>query len=204
MADNSTHGLSWRNPVTDEKMGRRELFFRTLQSVKKTTIQVVDAGIKFKFRRKIIRPPGAIEEEAFLMACTRCENCKNACPYKAIYKIDAISSGVLLNTPFIDPYFEACRFCEDMPCIASCKDGALLLKEKVKPIGLAMIHREHCLVQQGQYCDYCYNSCPNGIKAIIKGDDKIPCIDVNTCVGCGKCAYICVSQTGKAIEIIPI
>lgn len=189
--------------MSNEKIGRRELFLRSIQSVKKTAIQVVDAGIKFKFRRKIIRPPGAIAEDEFLMACTRCDRCKEACPYNAIHKVDAISSGVLLNTPFIDPLFEPCRYCEDMPCIRSCEDNALLLENKDKPIGIAVVHREHCLVEQGQYCDYCYNSCPNGLKAIEKGDDGVPIIDVETCIGCGKCAYICVSQTDKAIVISP-
>ncbi len=189
--------------MSDKKIGRRDLFRKTMHSAKKVTFDLLDAGMKIKFRRKIIRPPGAIAEDQFLMACSRCDSCKDACPYNAIHKVSSVSAGVLFNTPFIDPHHEACRFCEDMPCIKACDDNALILTDIIKPIGLAVVHREHCLVEQGQYCDYCYNSCPNSLKAIIKGEDGVPVIDADACVGCGKCAYICVSQSGPAIKITP-
>jgi ferredoxin-type protein NapG len=190
--------------MTKIKFGRRDFFSRSFNSVKRVSLEAIDVGLKLKFKRKIIRPPGAIREDRFLMTCSRCDLCMDACPYNAIHKIESVSAGVLMNTPFIDPLFEACRFCEDMPCIKACEDEALILIDEIAPIGLAVVHKEHCLVYQGQRCDYCFNSCPNGLKAISKSEDGTPSIDAETCVGCGKCAYICVSQSDRAITILPL
>ncbi len=195
--------------MTDEKKTSRRNFFRGLISnSKETVLAVADAGMKLKFRRKIIRPPGALSEEQFLLTCTRCDKCVEGCEYNAIHLVDQVHAGVLLKTPFIDPTYEPCRFCVDMPCIESCTDNALIWpplgNKTVPPIGIAKINLNHCLAKQGQHCDYCYNSCPNGLKAIIKSEDGSPRIDADLCNGCGKCAYICVSQSGPAIEIEPL
>lgn len=188
------------------KSNRRQFFTNTFKKSKEVVYSAIDAGLKIKFRRKIIRPPGAIIEDQFLVTCTRCDNCVTACPYKAIHLVTQVHSGVLFKTPFIDPKHEACRFCEDMPCIEACTDNALIMPEDklVKPIGIAVLNPEHCLVNQGQHCDYCYNSCPNGLKAINKDAKGAPIIDTELCNGCGKCSYICVSQSGDALVIKPL
>lgn len=191
---------------TEIKKNRRDFFMSSFTKSKELLYSAVDMGLKFKFRRKIIRPPGALSEDQFLMKCTRCDKCTQACPYNAIFLVDQIHSGVLFKTPFIDPTHEACRFCEDMPCIKACDDNALVMESfaEVKPIGLAIVQSEHCLVTQGQYCDYCFNSCPHSLGAIKKTEAGLPEIDADICVGCGKCAYICVSQSGDALEITPL
>lgn len=189
----------------DIKSNRRDFFRNSIKKSKEALFSVVEVAVKIKFRRKLIRPPGAISEEHFLLACTRCDKCVTSCPYNAIHLVTQVQSGALYKTPFIDPHFEACRFCEDMPCIKACDDDALIMPPEgvPSPIGIAVIQKEHCLVVQGQHCDYCYNSCPNGLKAITKDDKGVPIINEEACIGCGKCAYICVSQSGKAIVIDP-
>ena len=99
----------------DVKNSRRQFFKNSLKKSKDTIYSVVDAGLKIKFRRKIIRPPGALPEEQFLLKCSRCDKCVEGCPYNAIHLVDQLHAGVLLKTPFIDPLYEPCRFCEDMP-----------------------------------------------------------------------------------------
>ena len=126
-----------------------------------------------------------------------------ACPHGAVHLI-GVTGGLHANTPFVDPYHAACVFCEDMPCIDSCEPKALTRDENGKylKMGTAVFYKDHCLVGQGQRCDYCFNSCPQGIKAISKTKEGMPQINADLCVGCGKCAYICVSQTGKAFDVI--
>jgi ferredoxin-type protein NapG len=189
----------------DKDMSRRDFFRFSFGRSKETAKEAVKTVAKIKFPRTSIRPPGAMSEERFLVLCTRCGDCKTACPHDAIHMMD-ISGGIAANTPFIDPEHTACQFCEDMPCIKSCEPRALLENPKDVPykIGVAELHAEHCLVAQGQYCDYCFKACPPGVNAIKEGDDRMPVIDQEACVGCGKCEYICVSQTAKAITIRPV
>lgn len=188
-------------------MDRRDFFKFGLSKSTETVSNVAKANIDAKFRREIIRPPGAISEMQFLLSCTRCGDCKTACPHNAIHLVDALTAGALNKTPFIDPVFKACQFCEDMPCIQSCEPQALKMPEEglaAIKIAIAAVNPDHCLVAQGQRCDYCFKSCPKGINAISKAENGVPFIDADLCVGCGKCAYICVSQTGTAIEMVPV
>ena len=184
-----------------EQLSRREFFSFGL----KESTKLIDKGLKHKFKRPALRPPGALREEQFLITCTRCGDCKTACPHDAIHMVDLLKGGVNAGTPFIDPYYAACQYCEDMPCLSACEPEALRKDdEKQLKLGTALVELRHCLVKQGQYCDYCFNTCPQGVSAISKHDGGYPVIDAEACVGCGKCAYICVSQTGKAIAIEPL
>ena len=185
-------------------MDRRAFFKFGISKSKEVAFDIAKIGLKMKFKRTMIRPPGALPEEQFLLACTRCGDCKSACPYEAIHLVESFTAGVVSQTPFIDPYYKACHYCEDMPCIKACTPKALKQTENVKlKIATARVNIKHCLVSQGQRCDYCFKSCPSGIRAISKNSNGTPTIDPDLCVGCGKCAYICVSQTGKAIELEP-
>ncbi|MEZ4742952.1 MAG: 4Fe-4S dicluster domain-containing protein [Bdellovibrionota bacterium] len=154
------------------------------------------------YKREHLRPPGAIPEPEFLVTCTRCGYCAEACPYGSIELIENNENSLKDNTPTINVFDTPCHYCQDTPCVTACEPGALN-KKAIGGMGKAKFKQEHCLVTQGQYCDYCFNSCPATIKAITKTDAKIPEIDQDKCIGCGKCAYICVSQTGKAIIIEP-
>ena len=179
-------------------MSRRDFFKSVLTKAKGTAIEATKVVIQSQLKRKFLRPPGAISEESFLLTCTRCGDCRPACPYSAIH-LFGVEGGVHVNTPFVDPQHTPCRYCEDMPCVAACKPKALH-KDYLK-MGVAQLHVEHCLIEQGQRCDYCFKSCPEGVGAISKDSDGLPLIDVEKCVGCGKCEYICVSQSGKALLV---
>ncbi|MCP5075299.1 MAG: ferredoxin-type protein NapG, partial [Rhodobacteraceae bacterium] len=47
-----------------------------------------------------IRPPGALEEEKFLAACTRCGQCVQDCPYQILELARLGSDDVATGTPF--------------------------------------------------------------------------------------------------------
>lgn len=190
----------------NEEIPPRRQFFKSLvrksgEGAKKMVSQKLEAA----FKRQVIRPPGAVSEERFLLACTRKGDCVEACPHDAIHLM-AEGTGLFKNTPFIDVKHKACQACEDWPCIDACAPGVLHHNPETQfyRIGVARVDLSHCLVEQGQYCDYCFNSCPSGIKAITKDKNNRPAINEDDCIGCGKCAFICVSQTGDAIRVDPI
>ncbi len=196
-----TDGYESGNVMTKKTGIDRRALFRMGKSKNKEVLldfskEILGAEIK----RTEIRPPGAISETEFLKKCTRCQDCATACPHEIILFIEHDHEPLKAGTPLIDPYEDPCQYCEDMPCIAACKPNALVL-DGAPPMGVAKFLEEHCLVAQGQRCDYCYRHCPKGIKAIAPDDRGMPIIDAEACVGCGKCAYYCTSQSGKAIEI---
>lgn len=87
--------------------------------------------------RRVRRPPGAIDEAAFLSACTRCGDCLKACP-----------EGTLVTGedgyPWADVERHPCALCTDVPCAAACTTGALV-HEPVIAFGTARVGARLCL-----------------------------------------------------------
>jgi MauM/NapG family ferredoxin protein len=181
-------------------VNRRALFNLGGSKKKEVLIAFSEEVLGTEIKRTEIRPPGAIAESEFLKKCTHCRECANACPHEIILFIEHDHEPLKAGTPLIDPYEDPCQFCEGMPCIEACEPNALVL-EGAPPMGVVEFHKEHCLVAQGQRCDYCYRHCPSGVKAIRAGDDGMPIINSEECVGCGKCVYYCTSQSGKALTL---
>lgn len=181
----------------DKKINRRDFFKFGLSK----SSNAISKRIDRKAPRIGIRPPGAVSEQEFLLLCTRCNDCVDACPHDVIFKPTFSSAKIYGETPFLSLSTKACEFCEDMPCITACKPNALVRGDQPIKIGIAEVFREHCLGAQGQRCDYCERSCPKEFAALTIGEDRVPIIDKDKCVGCGKCEYICPSMTGKALIV---
>lgn len=104
--------------------------------------------------RTRLRPPGALDERAFLGACIKCGQCVQVCPVQAIELAD-MSEGLGTGAPFIEPRHQACDFsCDALSCILACPTGALshelTSKEEVQA-GLARLVRpERCLARKGE------------------------------------------------------
>lgn len=159
------------------------------------TAQVGDAPV-----RPWVRPPGALSEDRFRVACTSCTACQEACPYQAIRRLGP-EWGVDSGTPAIIPLESPCYLCADMPCIAACEPGALIPTSPCDvSMGSAQFRRESCYVAQGQPCDYCVTRCPLKGDAIDFAADRTPRVDAARCAGCGVCAYLCPAD---ALTIIP-
>ncbi len=149
----------------------------------------------------IVRPPGALQERAFLDKCTRCDLCIRACPHFVIRKAGPELGARIGGTPVLDPRENPCHFCDGLPCIVACGPGALIVPApgaKAR-IGLAKVDKDRCFMALGQPCDYCQKSCPVRPRAIKVGGFRLPAVvDAATCTGCGECAQIC---PAKAIRI---
>lgn len=162
----------------------------------------------------MLRPPGAKDETDFLSRCIKCGRCIEACPYRALHAETAII-GAAVGTPTLDVRSQACRLCEDLPCIAACPTEALHPLETRADVrmGVAVIKRDLCIAVRGMRCEVCYRACPLIDQAItidfrMREGDAIhsvfePKIDPEKCTGCGLCVQRCViSDPEVAIEIV--
>ena len=74
---------------------------------------------------KLLRPPGALSELAFLTACTRCDKCIAACPQGSLARAQT-SAGLAMGTPQLVPREMPCFLCESLPCVDVCTEKALV------------------------------------------------------------------------------
>lgn len=163
-----------------------------------------------------IRPPGALQEDAFLGACIRCGLCVRDCPYDTLVLAPA-GDDVALGTPYFIARNIPCEMCQDIPCIKACPTGALdhnLENIDMARMGLAVvIDQEACIAFQGLRCEVCFNICPVRGKAIdlqYRHNERsgkhalfIPTVHSDACTGCGKCEQACILEQA-AIKVIPL
>ncbi len=104
--------------------------------------------------RERLRPPGALEEGAFLGACIKCGQCVQVCPVEAIVLADA-TDGFGIGVPYIDARQQACDFsCDALSCILACPTGALAhavhTKEEVHAGVARLVRPDACLARKGE------------------------------------------------------
>ena len=162
----------------------------------------------------LLRPPGAVSESDFMARCIKCGKCIEACPYKALI-VAPVTAGNAAGTPTIDTREQACRLCEDFPCVNACPTQALrdVTQRSDVRMGVAVIDEDTCIAFQGMRCEVCYRACPLIDQAItidyrLREGDAIhsvfaPIIDEDKCVGCGLCVERCVvSEPEVPIKIV--
>ena len=170
---------------------------------------------------RLIRPPGAVDEDAFLAGCIRCYLCQDACEPGAI-QFFTEAHGRHYHTPYIDPSVKACNLC--MKCTKVCPTGVLRpmkLEEKTEvDMATVKLNEDLCLsykakrirdeqamlialgqpptqaterLQRRGPCGECYMFCPLRRRAIKlePGAFLAPIVFQDECVGCGMCEEIC-------------
>lgn len=147
----------------------------------------------------VLRPPGAIEERAFLNECTRCDECIKACPHDSIIHAP-LRFREAAGTPMIDPVNQPCWLCEDRPCIEACEPGVLTHAIETL-MGTARINEETCLAHNNTMCTVCSERCP--VEGAIALDERgRPTVVEKSCTGCGVCQYVCPAPE-NAVLIMP-
>jgi ferredoxin-type protein NapG len=160
---------------------------------------------------KLLRPPGALDELAFLTSCTRCDKCIEACPEHSILKATA-GTGLSLGSPYIIPRSMPCFLCTDLPCVKACPEGALLWpRRKISGewvegpravhLGTAVVNESLCLTypsqdRPAQHCRACVDRCPYPGEAIqlsvpAANQPPHPVVVPEACTGCGLCVFGC-------------
>ncbi len=162
-----------------------------------------------------IRPPGALPEEDFLSACTRCGLCVRDCPYDVL-QLGGLGEQVPIGTPYFVAREKACVMCEDIPCVPVCPTGALdhdLTDINKARMGLAVVvDQETCIAFLGLRCEVCFNVCPVRGEAITVDRRPnprsgrhalfIPVVHSDACTGCGLCEQACILEK-SAIKVLP-
>ena len=197
----------------DKREFDRRSFFRLgVHKAAKVVVDQTEARIE-KRAARYIRPPFALNEMDFLLACTRCHDCIAACPHEVVFPLSARLGMEVVSTPALDLLNGACHLCEDWPCVNACEPGALKLPESEEgretededaaPVRLprlaeARIDPAHCLPYSGPECGACDSVCP--VPGAIEWNQTRPCINQEICTGCALCRQICITEP-KAVKI---
>ena len=203
-------------------MDRRNFFRSALNKSGSTVVKAVDASVN-KQASHWIRPPYAINELEFILACTRCGDCIAACPHEVIFSLSARLGVKFAGTPALDLLNKGCHLCEDWPCVTACTPNALIKPEPAisetdknateingetekedlllcapPKLARASINEQTCLPYSGPECGACIGICP--IPGALTLDMCKPVIDQSLCNGCGLCRESCIADP-KAINI---
>ena len=132
-----------------------------------------------------MRPPWALDEAAFLDACTHCDACIEACDEGILVRGDG-------GYPQVNFKSGPCTFCGD--CADVCEDKALLSPEPAtKPWDLYARIGDGCLSANGVTCRVCGDRCDaRAIRfQLAVGGVANPILNSDACTGCGACVHSC-------------
>ena len=192
-------------------MDRREFFRRSAGKAARTVTEHVNNKVQ-QNAAHWIRPPFAIDELDFLLACTRCKACTEACSYNVIFPLPARRGVQVAATPVMDLLNRGCHLCEDWPCVQACDTGALKRPELEADedsesetqavlwpkLARVTIDKKTCLPYAGPECGACRGSCP--VPQALLWKSERPFIDETVCTGCGLCREACIIEP-KAIRV---
>jgi ferredoxin-type protein NapF len=155
---------------------------------------------------RLIRPPGALPEDAFVTACVRCGECMKVCSTNTLQPafgeggLEAVGTPVLV--PRMGPCAESC-----VACGQACPTRAIQpfgMEEKPHLfLGTANVDRSKCIAwAYGRQCMVCDEACPyDAIQAdVLKGLPR-PVVNDRVCVGCGECEFRCPVEPRGAIRV---
>ena len=155
--------------------------------------------------RQYYRPPGALPEVGFLAACTRCGDCISVCPVRAILKVPP-DGGFAAGTPYLDPTYQPCVVCADMPCAVACPTEALTPPPDLWAgyrMGTLALDPVRCVTFEGTECGVCARACPVGEAALTMDQNGHPVIRAEGCVGCGVCVRACITHP-SSLTLSPV
>ncbi len=167
-------------------------------------------------REFTISPPGSRSHEHMLRHCISCHLCVAKCP-SHVLKPSGFENGLQgFLQPRMDFSHGFCNF-DCTTCADVCPANAILplamdgkspltMEEKHKiQVGHVVFVKENCIVPVlNQHCGACSEHCPTqAVHMVPYGDNglTIPETNVDLCVGCGGCEYICPARPNRAIYI---
>jgi polyferredoxin len=178
-------------PNRASRIGVPDLQRRTLMATAATgavfiPVARIADSLDVNYHSKVIRPPGAVEERAFLERCIRCAECMKVCPNNALHPAMFEAGIEGLWTPIL---IARIGYCEHscVLCGQVCPTGAIQkITEKEKlgqgvapvKIGTAFYDHGRCLPWSMQTpCIVCEEFCPTSPKAIWVEEVEAPMRD---------------------------
>lgn len=182
-------------------MDRRSFFRRGTQKLAQAATETLRHRVEARAKHWI-RPPFALPELDFLLACTRCAACIEACPHGVIFELSAKVGATAAATPALDLTQRGCQLCNDWPCVTACAAHALRRDEEssdqtLPRLARALIDRDQCLPYRGPECGACRDSCP--VPGALVWQGSRPMIDVEQCIGCAQCRSACIVEPGAIV-----
>jgi len=206
--------------------GRRGLVLGALAGLVAAPLARLTGSRGPSFGTKLIRPPGSVQEDAFLERCLKCGQCMRVCPTGVLQPAWAEAGPEGVWTPVLDMRRGYCDP-ECTACSLVCPTGAI---RKLTPaqkagrepwlgtaapvtIGTAFVDTTRCIPWAlDTACLVCQEVCPVSPKAILThkvtgADGKEigrPWVDPNRCIGCGICEHECPVVDLRAIRVTPV
>lgn len=172
----------------------------------KETVAVLGGKKAYK-KENPITPPGSVDRELFQSHCTSCHLCVSKCPSHVLKPafMEYGLGGMMQPTVNFDRGF--CNF-DCTVCGDVCPNNAirpLTVEQKhLTQMGYVVFMEENCIVYtDGTSCGACSEHCPTQAIAMIpyKNGLTIPHVNIDICVGCGGCEYVCPSRPFRAVHI---
>jgi len=204
-------------------VGRRRFFLGVVGAAAIAPVLRAAGGGGGSRAHDAIRPPGALDEEAFLARCVTCGACVASCPTGVIIS-DLGRTGVEgLFTPVLDTRRGWCEpSC--IRCGQVCPTGAIATLEPAAKqaiggpakvtVGTAFLDRGRCLPwAMDTPCIVCEEMCPTSPKAVWLEDTEVvgrngapvvvqkPHVQPEMCTGCGLCENRCPVGERAAIRV---
>ena len=182
------------------------------------------------FSPKAIRPPGSVEEAAFLERCIKCDQCIRVCPTNVLQPATLAPAGLEgLWTPVMNFAIGFCQLNCTL-CSEVCPTGAIQKTPLDRKLGLgpyaekgpisigtAFFDRGRCLPWAMETpCVVCEEVCPVTPKAIGTYDEEItrwdgkrvllkrPYVRPELCIGCGICEHECPVVDSAAVYVTAV
>lgn len=164
-------------------------------------------GSRKYVRQHPLLPPGSVSTENMLKRCTSCHLCISKCPSRVLKPafMEYGLAGMMQPTMHFEKGF--CNY-DCTVCSEVCPAGAIrrLTKEEkhLNQGGYVVFTREVCVVQvEETSCGACSEHCPTQAVTMIPYKDglTIPHINVEICIGCGGCEFICPARPFRAIHV---
>jgi polyferredoxin len=223
--------LDTKQVVKGTELGKRRFVFASILGVLSYPF-IKNHGVNTNknYSAKLIRPPGSVEESAFLSKCIKCDQCIKACPTNVLQPATFREAGFEgWWTPVMNFNIGHCQLKCNL-CSEVCPTGAIrkvTVDEKLGKgdfveqgpirLGTAFFDLGRCLPHAMQVpCVVCEEVCPTSPKAIQTRDEEVknvfgqivllnkPFMVPDLCIGCGICQTECPVTDERAVYVTPV